>query len=130
MRTGCEAKGADGKPCQGRHYSRGCCKKHYAQMLRHGRLTPERERGVMRVCKVKGCGRQDTIDWHCRKHARQIRVHGRLTPEREHLMGLEGCSVKRCKEPHRAKGKCASHYNAERLKRLKGRPKKKASAAR
>ncbi len=105
--------------CQIRHYAKGYCKKHYTQVLRHGKLTPERERGIVRVCKVEGCGRTDTIAWYCRKHKRQLRVHGRLTPEREHVMGREGCAVARCKEPHRAKGFCAKHYNRERWRRLK-----------
>ncbi|MBI3722989.1 hypothetical protein HY251_03400 [bacterium] len=104
--------------CKIRHYAKGYCKKHYTQILRHGKLTPERERGVVRVCKVGGCGRTDTIAWYCRKHKRQLRVHGRLTPEREHIMGREGCRVARCKEPHRAKGYCAKHYNRERWRRL------------
>src|SRR5206468_10198493 len=74
--------------CQVRHYAKGFCKKHYTQVLRHGKLTPDRERGIVRVCKVENCGRTDTIKGHCRKHWRQIRVHNRLTPEREHMMGF------------------------------------------
>jgi len=105
--------------CSTRHYAKGFCKKHYTQLLRHGKLTPERERGVVRVCKVEGCNRTDTIRWYCRKHARQLRVHGRLTPDREHIMGFEGCRAPNCHQPHRAKGFCAKHYNRERWRRLK-----------
>lgn len=105
--------------CASRHYARDLCKKHYTQILRHGKLTPERERGIVRVCRVKGCGRTDTINWYCRKHARQIRVHGRLTPEREHLMGFEGCRAPGCDAAHRARGYCAKHYNQQRWRRLK-----------
>lgn len=112
------AKTCSTKSCEQRHYAKGLCKKHYAQLLRHGRLTPERERGPVRVCEVDGCGRDDTIYGYCRKHARQIRAHGRLTPEREHQMGHEGCSIPRCKEPHRAIGLCARHYNQERWARI------------
>ena len=100
--------------CTSRHYALDLCKKHYAQVLRHGKLTPERERGAVRVCLAEGCGRTDTIHFHCRKHARQMRVHGKLTPDREHVMGREGCSVARCKNEHRAKGLCAPHYNQQR----------------
>jgi len=102
--------------CTVRHYAKGLCKKHYTQVLRHSELTPERERGTVRVCKVDGCGRTDTISYYCRKHARQIRVHGRLTPEREHVVGFEGCRVKGCDGEHRAKGLCARHYNQARWK--------------
>ena len=42
-----------------------------------------------------------------------------LTPEREHIMGFEGCRVKGCSEPHRAKGFCARHYNRDRWRRMK-----------
>ena len=105
--------------CTTRHYAKEYCKKHYAQVLRHGKLTPERERGAVRVCMSAGCERTDTIRWYCRKHARQIRVHGRLTPEREHVMGLEGCSAPGCRLPHRAKGFCAKHYNQDRWRRIK-----------
>jgi hypothetical protein len=105
--------------CDSRHYAKDYCKKHYTQVLRHGDLTPDRERGIVRECKSPGCGRTDTIKWYCRKHARQLRVHGRLTPEREHLMGFEGCKVANCKGEHRARGLCAKHYNQERWKRMK-----------
>lgn len=105
--------------CTTHHYAKGFCKKHYTQVLRHNRLTPERERGVVRVCKAPGCSSTDTIRFYCRKHWRQIRVHGRLTPEREHNMENEGCSAAGCSNPHRAKGLCAKHYNQRRWQRIK-----------
>jgi hypothetical protein len=83
-------KGCRSRGCEGRHYARDLCKRHYAQVLRHGRLTPEKERVAVRVCVVEGCGRKDTIHWHCRKHARQLKVHGRLTPEREKALRAVG----------------------------------------
>ena len=107
--TGCEAK----------HYAKAHCKKHYTQVSRHGRLTPERERGVVRVCIVEGCDRTDTIGQHCRKHNRQIRTHGRLTPDREHQMGHVGCRVPGCLNKHRSKGYCVKHYNQIRWQRIK-----------
>jgi hypothetical protein len=111
--------------CPTEIYSKGFCKKHYTQILRHGRLTPDTERGVLRPCTAKGCERE-TPRIYCRKHARQIREHGRLTPEREHLMGCEGCSVKGCKEPHRAKGLCERHYNQDQWQRRLEAKKNKA----
>jgi hypothetical protein len=110
--------------CEGHHYAKDYCKKHYTQITKHGKLTPERERGAPRTCKVDGCERTDTIRWHCRKHARQLAVYGRLTPEKEHVMGRTGCSMKGCPEPHRANGFCARHYNQERWKRMSASPKK------
>lgn len=112
--------------CEARHYANDHCKKHYTQVLRHGKLTPDRERGIVRLCKVKDCGRTDTVRFYCRKHARQLRVHKRLTPEREHLMGFPGCTVVGCKEDHRARGLCALHYNMDRWIKIKAaRAKKK-----
>ena len=105
--------------CDNKHYAKAHCKKHYTQVARHGRLTPERERGVVRVCLVEGCERTDTIGQYCRKHARQIRTHGRLTPEREHQMGNVGCRVPGCPNKHRAKGYCVKHYNQMRWQRIK-----------
>lgn len=105
--------------CTARHYANDYCKKHMAQVYRHGKLTPENERGAVRVCLSEGCNRTDTIRWYCRKHARQIRVHGALAPEREHVMGAEGCRVDRCKQPHRAKGFCGKHYNQDRWRKIK-----------
>jgi len=107
--------------CLARYYARGFCKKHYAQTLRHGRLTPELERGLVRTCPATGCGRtsddHDFVGDHCRKHARQIELFGRLAPETERVFGVRRCTAsRRCREPVRAKGLCASHYNKRRWK--------------
>jgi hypothetical protein len=107
------------RDCEAKHYAKGYCKKHYTQIARHGRLTPETERGVIRVCIVEGCERTDTIGQYCRKHARQIRTHGRLTPDREHQMGNVGCRVPGCTNRHRAKGYCVKHYNQTRWQKIK-----------
>lgn len=76
-----------GGDCHGRHYAKGFCKKHYTQVLRHGKLTPERERGAARECPapVGGgvCRRNDVVNGYCRKHRAQVKRHRRLTPERE-----------------------------------------------
>jgi hypothetical protein len=117
--VGRKSRGCNIENCITRHYAKGFCKKHYTQVLRHGRLTPERERGVVRICKAAACNETDTIRYYCRKHARQIRVHGRLTPEREHNMNNDGCTVEGCREPHRAKGYCARHYNQQRWCKIK-----------
>ena len=114
-----KTKRCSSRDCENRHYAKGFCKKHYTQLARHGRLTPERERGVVRVCGVDRCGRTDTIGQFCRKHARQIRTHGRLTPELEHMMGNLGCQQPGCQSPHRAKGHCVKHYNQLRWQRIK-----------
>ncbi len=105
--------GASG--CTTRHYAKGYCKKHYAQTLRHGRLTPEAERGEPRVCLVPNCGRTDTLRHYCRKHAAQIARNGKIGA-REYVRGRVGCKIRGCKAEHRAKGYCTNHYAQQRAK--------------
>lgn len=113
--------------CCATHYAKAHCKKHYTQIARHGKLTPERERGVQLVCAAEACrqrgrfSRQEAIRGYCKKHARQILLHGRLAPEREHEMGHTGCAKPGCPAPHRAKGYCIAHYNAARWQLLKAK---------
>lgn len=110
--------------CAARHYANGICKRHYTQMQRHGRLTPETERPQVRPnCAADGCKRTSLGrvkgEWYCQRHMRQIQVHGRLTPEREHVMGRTRCKVHGCTDPHRARGLCAKHYNGRRWLEIK-----------
>ncbi|MHC4661733.1 MAG: hypothetical protein ACYS8W_08590 [Planctomycetota bacterium] len=102
-------------------YAKGYCNRHYTQVLRHGRLTPEKERGKVKICQAPGCARTDCIGDYCKKHYRQIRKHGHLTPEREHGFGISGCSYPGCRNPHRAKGLCSRHYFHERYIKSSGK---------
>lgn len=62
----------------------GYCARHYQQVRRHGRLTPEREYQPLGVsCKAPNCGGAPAAKGYCFKHYQQVRRHGRLTPERE-----------------------------------------------
>lgn len=111
--------------CPKRHYGKGFCKRHYTQLQRHGRLTPDLERSCEHACNASGCTRKDAghrvgTKRFCKKHARQVRTHGKLTPEAEHAYRAHTkCSVRGCDEPHRAKGLCTKHYNAARWKKIK-----------
>lgn len=122
------------KKCDGLYYARRFCKKHYAQTLRHGRLTPELERDAVLECPAPDCGRTseeyDFVRGHCRKHARQIDLYGKLTPEAERTFGVEECTVKRCGGDVRAKGLCASHYNKKRWREKKDKIMSQRRAAR
>ena len=92
----------------------GYCPKHYQQVRRHGRLTPEREyqsRG--RSCSVSTCQRQQIAKGLCFRHYQQIRRYGRLTPERERAYGRTGCRVPGCEEAHSSRGYCKRHYMSE-----------------
>lgn len=116
MRTTTKKFRCDAPGCPAtEHYALKCCKKHWTQLLRHGRYTPERERGAVRNCGAKGCERRASVSGHCRRHARQVRKHGMLMPQLEREIGKYAhCTVKECKAPHRAKGLCGPHYSKAR----------------
>ena len=89
----------------------GYCAKHYQQIRRFGRLTPEREyQRQGPECLAPGCHRRPTAKGYCCRHYQQRRRHGRLTPERERLYGRKGCQVPGCTRPHAARGYCKVHY--------------------
>lgn len=105
----CKASG-----CSRHARTAGYCPRHYQQIRRHGRLTPEREyaqRGT--VCSVERCQEDQVAKGYCFRHYQQIRRYGRLTPERERLYGRTVCQVDGCQEPHSARGYCKRHYMSE-----------------
>lgn len=105
----CQASG-----CERESRTSGYCPKHYQQVRRHGRLTPEREyrsRGVS--CGVDGCSRVQIAKGLCFRHYQQIRRYGRLTPERERAYGRTGCRVSGCADAHSSRGFCKRHYMSD-----------------
>ncbi|MEE3233821.1 MAG: hypothetical protein VX294_06610 [Candidatus Latescibacterota bacterium] len=93
----------------------GMCPRHYQQVRRHGRLTPELEyqsRGDR--CAAKGCEELPVARDHCARHYQQMRRYGRLTPERErNLFSNPSCQVSDCDAKHAARGYCKQHYMSE-----------------
>lgn len=92
----------------------GYCPKHYQQMRRHGRLTPEREyqsRGGQ--CTAVGCDQPQVAKGLCFRHYQQVRRYGRLTPERERSYGRTECRMRGCQEAHSSRGYCKRHYMSE-----------------
>jgi hypothetical protein len=100
--------------CDRLNYSRGWCKRHYMQVLRHGHLTLESERGVPRDCAADGCSVTGDVSGYCRRHARQIKIYGELRPDREYMTGKKICSEEDCGLRVRARGLCAKHYTRRR----------------
>ncbi len=100
--------------CDRLAYAKGYCKRHYMQVLRHGHLTLEAERGGPQVCDADGCDDDRVSGGHCRKHARQIKLFGELRPDREYMTGKTVCSEEHCEAKVRARGLCAKHYTRRR----------------
>jgi len=108
--------GKNGKPsvcsiqgCERSYKASGYCNKHYMQIRRHGRPTPERELGRKQTCSVKGCDKLHKAHGYCNKHYRQIKKHGKLVPEHE-LHRWDSCRASGCTHPPKAKGYCDKHY--------------------
>ena len=100
--------------CEKRSRTGGYCPRHYQQVRRHGRLTPEREyhrRGIQ--CLVTDCSELQIAKGYCFRHYQQVRRYGRLTPEREREYGRTQCEVLDCSEKHSARGYCKRHYMSE-----------------
>jgi len=119
--TACQAPECD-RPAR----ARGYCPRHYVQVHRYGRLTPEREHGQFNRCQAEGCERKPVAHGYCGRHYQQIRRHGRLTPERENLTDQRVCRVAGCTEKYAARGFCKKHYMQQYYQ---GRARRKARQA-
>jgi hypothetical protein len=55
--------------CEEEQVAKGYCFRHYQQVRRYGRLTPERERIYGRkACEVPGCEEKHSSRGFCKKH--------------------------------------------------------------
>ena len=76
--------------CDAEARTAGFCPRHYQQIRRHGRLTPEREyRKRSGDCRVIDCNEGQIAKGYCFRHYQQVRRYGRLTPERERVYVLQ-----------------------------------------
>ena len=88
------AKICMGPGCRQEVRTAGYCPRHYQQIRRHGRLTPEREyqsRGAS--CTAGQCDKPQVAKGLCFRHYQQVRRYGRLTPERERSYGRTNCRI-------------------------------------
>ncbi len=100
--------------CEVEARTAGYCPRHYQQVRRHGRLTPEREYGKRGSgCLVDGCAEEQVARGYCFRHYQQVRRYGRLTPERERIYGRKLCKIIGCEEKHSSRGYCKKHYMSE-----------------
>jgi hypothetical protein len=96
--------------CTRESKSKGLCNRHYLQLRRHGRLTPELEYGRrLPECQAPDCDQHDHAKGYCPKHYRQLRKFGKLVPEREYGK-IRFCKEEDCLQVHCARGYCRSHY--------------------
>lgn len=67
--------------CENQAKHKGYCIKHYKQMLKHGRLTPEREHRhytPSSKCEAKGCQNKPSKRGYCGKHYGQLMQFGKI----------------------------------------------------
>ena len=58
--------------CEQGERTAGYCPRHYQQVRRHGRLTPERERVYGRTtCQIANCPERHAARGYCKKHYMQ-----------------------------------------------------------
>jgi hypothetical protein len=100
--------------CDRLSYAKGWCKRHYMQVLRHGHLTIEHDRGAVTNCEAIDCKLNAEIRGFCRNHSRQIKIYGEIRPDREYMTGKKICSEEDCNSKVRARGLCGKHYTRHR----------------
>lgn len=89
------------------------CRKHYLQIQRHGRLTPEKERNTIakgQICCIANCNKSVYAKNLCENHWRQERKN---IIENEINLGIRKvskCKVEGCEEYSKIKGYCKRHY--------------------
>ena len=105
----CEAE-----DCDAEARTVGLCPRHYQQVRRHGRLTPEWEyQKRSGECRVGICDEAQVAKGYCFRHYQQMRCYGRHTPERERVYGRTSCKLVDCHGRHSWRGYCKKHYMSE-----------------
>lgn len=92
----------------GINYKQGVlCQKHWHQIRRHGRLTPEREHAFHSpICLIKECGKQAHTRNLCTGHYTQVREEKTIAP----LKSKQDCWIVECDRQARTKGLCQTHH--------------------
>lgn len=87
------------------------CKRHYEQVRKYGRLTPELEKNINRAikfCSIDGCDSAVHAKGLCKKHYDKLcyyETHLYKEPKLENK-----CNIEECDNKHYAKGYCKKHY--------------------
>ncbi|MGF2716567.1 hypothetical protein ACQUY5_30870, partial [Bacillus cereus] len=81
--------------------------KHYKQKVTHGKLTPEKERNIGRICSVEWCDEKHHANGYCSKHDAQMKTKGKILE----IEVKKTCKIEGCNGKHKAKGLCKIHYH-------------------
>jgi len=95
---------ADG--CRVPSRSKGYCARHYKQLLRHGRLTPDREQ--RKGCRINGCGNDHKARGYCSKHYKELMARGCISNNGK--IKEPFCWVSSCQNDPGERGLCDEHY--------------------
>jgi len=102
--------------CSGSVRAWGYCNKHYTQVKKFGRLTPEREKNPGRVCNIEGCNEEYYGKGICKKHYDQRRGQRRYEKDKEKI--IKQSKQWRLDNPEKYKLSNFSYYWANREKLL------------
>lgn len=98
--------------CDRAVYARGCCSRHYKQLLRHGAVLPDR---APTECAVDDCGRRAVTRGWCHGHYLRWSRTGDLKPDVPLARPVRDCcSVEGCERGAHSAGMCRSHYERNR----------------
>lgn len=94
--------------CDGVHYGRGWCRRHYQRWRRNGDplATVRLARGEVVVCRVDGCDGEHRARGWCVEHYSKWRNYGDPLWVRQ----VEVCSIDGCDSKRDARGWCKKHY--------------------
>ena len=95
----------DGCDIQSR--TRGYCARHYKQILRHERLTPDREHRTW--CRIEGCDKPHKARGYCSSHYIELISHGEISNNGK--IRTPFCPIFECNKKPFKKGLCKQHYD-------------------
>ena len=97
-----------------RYGTKDYCRKHYLQIKKYGRLTPELEVNHIpkgSICSIDGCDRTVYAKSVCRYHWFKQRGKNLIIKKELGDESIPSCKVMECNDIAEIKGYCKRHYN-------------------